>query len=87
MTYPEADIPLAAPSLLALSAGTIADHAQMLGNSNNKNGPHLPLATSTAVFDALRKQWIDKVSLSIYRSHIFVIETCVTNRSRIFYRW
>uniref|UniRef100_A0A0M3IBP5 Uncharacterized protein n=1 Tax=Ascaris lumbricoides TaxID=6252 RepID=A0A0M3IBP5_ASCLU len=66
MTYSEADVPLRAPRLLHLSANVVASHSTaLLSRKTNEPtaGPstspiHLPLPASTAVFNALREEWV-----------------------------
>uniref|UniRef100_A0A915BJH5 Zyg eleven-related protein 1 n=1 Tax=Parascaris univalens TaxID=6257 RepID=A0A915BJH5_PARUN len=66
MTYSEADVPLRAPRLLHLSANVVASHSTaLLSRKTNEPtaGPstspiHLPLPASTAVFSALREEWV-----------------------------
>uniref|UniRef100_A0A914UMM7 Uncharacterized protein n=1 Tax=Plectus sambesii TaxID=2011161 RepID=A0A914UMM7_9BILA len=76
MTFPEVDVPLTAPSLLALSAGAIAENPSLLGSSDgcsisSKGGrPCLPLEASTSVFDALRQRWSDVPLPTINSLHV-----------------
>lgn len=85
MTYSEADVPLRAPRLLHLSANVVASHSTaLLSRKTNEPtaGPstspiHLPLPASTAVFNALREEWVRTVSRqdNIYNSFVDRSET------------